>query len=134
MNSHDIKAFIEQASIPNSPSAKKVSDLISTALESGTPWISGIWRISDPSDQEYASDIPLNGGSLLVVIDDEIEDGAGVEYTLDKDAVLAGLNKFLLSDNAAIQQHAKDFLDENDDVITADTFMEIALFGEVIFC
>ena len=134
MNSHDIKAFIEQASIPNSPSAKRVSDLISTALESGTPGISGIWRISDPSDQEYASDIPLNGGSLLVVIDDEIEDGAGVEYTLDKDAVLAGLNKFLLSDNAAIQQHAKDFLDENDDVITADTFMEIALFGEVIFC
>ena len=57
-----------------------------------------------------------------------------MEYTLDKDAVLAGLNKFLLSDNAAIQQHAKDFLDENDDVITADTFMEIALFGEVIFC
>ena len=134
MNSHDIKAFIEQASIPNSPSAKRVSDLISTALESGTPWNSRIWRISDPSDQEYASDIPLNGGSLLVVIDDEIEDGAGVEYTLDKDAVLAGLNKFLLSDNAAIQQHAKDFLDENDDVITADTFMEIALFGEVIFC
>lgn len=78
-------------------------------------------------------DYPLNeGGHLLVkATDDEgyTEINGQTEWALDLGAVRQGLELLATAQSA----HFADFLSENDDATTGDVFLQLCLFGEVVF-
>jgi hypothetical protein len=71
-------------------------------------------------------DVPFLGGSIGLI--DKYGDSP-IVYQLDRAAMERGLkimaNKF--------PRHFADFLDQGDDVITADVFLQCSLLGDVIY-
>jgi hypothetical protein len=62
------------------------------------------------------------------VIEVPCNDGGGFDlYCLDRDKIAVGLT--LLSRT----QHWQDFMEGNEDGTTGDVFMQLCLFGEVVF-
>lgn len=80
---------------------------------------------SDPEQVYQYMDYPLNEGGQIIVRDNEEEK----VHTLDLEAIKKGLQ--IMADKEP--RHFADILDENDDMTTADVFVQCALFGEVIY-
>ena len=75
-------------------------------------------------------DYPMNpGGHLIISSTEEEEDRPKAK--LDLKAIQKGLQLFAESKTYA--HHWHDFLAENDDAITADVFLQLCLYGEVIY-
>ena len=77
--------------------------------------------------------ILINGGTLVVYDDyevEELEEGEKpTKYTLDLKAVRKGLR--LMKKN--YPRHWADLVEENDDLITGDVWLQLAVFGELIY-
>jgi len=112
----------------------RVSDLLCSAFEGGSNyWYRIVAQTAPPAyafrvDSETIFphlDYPLNeGGSLRISDGDD-------EWTLDLNLVKRGLGLFCASEKYA--KHFGDFLAENDDATTGDVFLQLCLFGDVIF-
>lgn len=83
----------------------------------------------DPNDYwHWCQLIPMTPGCALW-IGDKDDDEAELRK-LDLDAIERGLQ--LLRDKHP--RHWADFVTGNDDADTGDTFLQLCLFGEVVFC
>jgi hypothetical protein len=116
----------------------RISDLLTTIVETA---VSDWYCITDKLEPEewtiistpdhpkpgkhWLCDYPLNKGGAWVVEDVETDS----KYTFDLEVIKKGLNLMAKK----YPEHFADFLEENDDAITADVFLQLCLFGEVIY-
>lgn len=110
----------------------RLSSMLANAIEGG----SNYWYfIEDYSTNitQFLSDIPEQGGYIEFSAkgDDgeDLEIGGQTRWRLDHGRMEIGLS--LMAKNSPT--HFADFVAENDDSVTADVFLQYALFGEVIF-
>lgn len=88
-----------------------------------------VGEYDDCLEEKWAS-VLLGGGTLVVHDLYEEEDGEGeVKYPLDMKAVRKGLR--LMRD--LYPRHWADLVEEEDDLITGDVWLQLAVFGELIY-
>lgn len=68
-------------------------------------------------------------GSIIVVIDEPIDHSDKVEYTVDRECILKGMDVFA----EKYPRHFANVMKENDDAETADVFLQCCLFGELVY-
>jgi len=114
----------------------KVSSLIASALEGGSNyWYSIVRKNKKHESDRFMHDIVLNGGSLIIT-DQDPNDSEGAEYTLDYAAVRRGVERLLkmrTKDGKRMHRQALNLIGDNADAETADCFLQLALFGEVMY-
>jgi hypothetical protein len=76
-------------------------------------------------DWHHAYILPFIKDGAIVIEDKEEK----TTHTLTKDKVISGLKTMAVK----YPRHFMDFINENDDSITADIFLQSCLFGEVIY-
>lgn len=130
---------------------KRVMDLLCEGFESGSYGTFRIvgkvapkgdpatWpnRMDDPARPDSVVyghiDYPVNkGGSVTVEVrynDDLDEHGKPRRYVLNLKAVTEGLQKFAEVEPGRFAE----FMTENDDAITGDYFLQVALLGKVVY-
>lgn len=119
-----------------------LADLLSSAFEGGsnywcilngrTPPTEIVFRTEPhaPPGQTYLQDFPINpGGSLrFVALDNDVINGR-TEFLLDRAALERGFK--LLEER--YPRHYRDAINEDGDADTGDVFLQLCLFGEVVF-
>jgi len=119
-------------------SDERVADLLCTAFEGGSNYwymIEGEFvpeEVAEPWGNAYTPtyiSYPLSVGGGLVIGDQEDEDANNI--TLNLRAIKQG--KELLETDPKYSHYYADVLNENDDAETGDVFLQLCLFGEVIY-
>lgn len=112
---------------------ERISDLLCDAFEGGSiGWYQIRYYTYPPGKSKVDFDFPhiqvplFEGGSIL--IDDGVE-AQFVGKVLNLESIQKGLQ--LLHDKYC--NHFNDLLTENDDADTGDIFLQLCLFGEVVF-
>ena len=83
-----------------------------------------------PVEPLYSHEYPFLPGVTVTLEDVTGEDsGHGTEWTLTREKLLVGIQK--MADVAP--QHFANFLSENDDAETGDVYLQLCLFGEIVF-
>lgn len=114
---------------------RDISDLLVSAFEGGSNyWIDSVEEIK-PKELHYKYDpnhiypyytYPLNeGGAILIYVDDE----TNKPYHLTLDTIEQGIN--LMAKHYLT--HFYEWINENYDATTGDIFLQLCLFGEVIY-
>jgi len=115
---------------------QRISDLLCCAFEGGSNYWYQITKFIKPPKLEFRSDdktifrhldYPLNKGGALMIGDDD--DPKHNPTRLDLDAIQNGLQ--LMADK--YPSHYADFIMENEDASTGDVFLQLCLFGDVIY-
>ena len=112
---------------------ERVSDLLCDAFEGGSNYWYVIAKVNYPKGKTkedfefYHIEVPLvEGGSLIIDAQGDNEHSGKLLYL---DSIRKGLQ--LLHDIYC--NHFNDLLTENDDADTGDVFLQLCLFGEVVF-
>lgn len=112
---------------------ERISDLLCNAIEGGSNyWVATLDRDGKTTRAEapFRQDVPFAGGYLILVEQGEdAPDGEGRTFKIDRDAIVEGMQVFA-------EKYPKmfaDFLNENDDAETGDTFLQCICFGEAIY-
>jgi len=76
--------------------------------------------------------IPFTEGCAIVIgdLNDPESEDPQLPAKLDRDALTRGIQVMA----SKSPEHFADFLAENEDAATADVFLQLALFGDVVFC
>jgi hypothetical protein len=127
---------------------QQIADLLITAFEGGsnywyliTKYIKPeqLWASSEPAGPfsmaqvhlapTYfkASEYPLSPGGALIIVDKG--DPKGMQYRLDLESIEKGLQTMATD----YRKHFTDVVNQTDDTITADVFLQCCLFGKIIF-
>jgi hypothetical protein len=110
-----------------------ISNLLSCAFEGGSNYWLKSTRCELNGDSPSRADrtlIPLeHGGVVICTLQDEPYTGKGVEYRLTRASIEHGL--VLMRDKHP--KHFGDAIDESEDAITGDVFLQLCLFGEVVY-
>lgn len=117
-------------------SLERISDLLCSAFEGGSNhWMKigdchepGTWVFSshDKPDHHFDQDYPLNPGGYITIVERE-------DLTAYHKLDLAKIQKGLTIMSKAYNWHFRDFIQENDDAITGNVFLQCCLFGEVVY-
>lgn len=117
-------------------SRKDVLNLIVTALEGGSNYWYEITEVIEPIEIEPTGDefmdthriykAPINKGGALKIADNEDETYNGL---LNIESIQKGLQ--LMAEQ--YPNHFNDFVKEEYDAETADVFLQLAVFGEIVF-
>lgn len=106
-------------------SDERIKDVLIGAFEGG----SNYWYwITDQSHKGHPADVIMDHEDGWVKIKDD-EEGCMGEFTLTKQALYDGLQK--MANQYAF--HFNDVMEENDDAVTADVLLQMALFGELVY-
>lgn len=115
-------------------SLSRIADLLCTAFEGGVGYWCQIVGYDTPKNPrsiwgedkivKYV-DYPLCGGSVFVTTDDEQDK----QLNLDGTAIMEGLK--IMAEK--YPRHFSDFLNENEDAVTGDVFVQCCLFGEIVY-
>lgn len=119
---------------------QRVAELLCSALEGGSNyWIEDVtprkpssWEFySYPEDHRvYQHDYPFNpGGALSITVDTEIESEPAQVHVLDENAIQKGLTLFLETSPHRFAQLITEHADADD----ADVFLQLCLFGEILY-
>jgi len=119
---------------------ERLADLLCNALEGGSDYWYVIKKYNAPPALDYRYDAaqvfrhidyPMNAGGSLVFGTNEgaIERGGPTRWTLDFEAMERGL--VLMAEK--YPHHFANWLTEADDAETGDVFLQLALFGELVF-
>jgi|SRR5882672_2893936 len=117
-------------------SKERMSDLLCNALEGGSNYWYRIEKFVEPPSLTFRSDpktifthldYPMNDGGALEISSLEEPEREHVMLTLDK------LRKGLTLMAEKYPHHWTDFLKENDDATTGDVFLQLAVFGELVY-
>ena len=123
-------------SVKHDISLDRISNLLCSAFEGGSNYWYVINEFVKPKaftfrtdeDEVYRHlDYPLNEGGALIVGDMEDEDSE--DKRLDLEAIQKGLK--IMAEK--YPRHMSDFINDNDDAITGDVFLQCCLFGDVIY-
>jgi hypothetical protein len=127
-------------SVPCTISEERISDLLCCALEGGSNYWYTIEKFVKPPTLVFRTDkqrifkhldYPLNEGGALIILDTE---GEGEKtYRLDRATIQNGLLIMAGLPKGKGGHHWGDFLNQNEDAITGDVFLQCCLFGEIIY-
>jgi hypothetical protein len=115
---------------------QRIADLLCTALEGGSNYWYTIAEFIKPDaflfrmDEKQLFrhlDYPLNPGGALKIKDTQGDES--VTYTLDLDVIQKGLKLWAEKYPSDYAQ----FLADNEDAETGDSFLQTCLFGEVVY-
>jgi hypothetical protein len=121
--------------VPYHVTVERVKDLLTCAFEGGSGyWIEETERVGEAKDRKQAPflcDCPFVKDGYLKIKEDgtEAKHGMGGWFNIDLETIKTGLAVFA-------QKYPKDFADfvnENDDAGTGDTFLQCVCFGEAIY-
>ena len=105
-----------------------VQNLLISAREGGSIWASFEDLHEIKEDEDYYN-YNLDGWGWLVYDQEAEAYDSQPPSTLTKASIEKGLQLFAVN----APNHFQDFLGRRDDAITADVFLQIALFGDVIY-
>jgi hypothetical protein len=116
-------------------SIRRIQDVICSGLEAGVYYWAVIKSYEDPEEMQYQMfpdrvyphiDYPVNKGGAVILSEfyDEVEID---EHRLDLPAIKHGL-QLMAKD---YPEHLCDILNENEDAITGDILIQLAVLGEV---
>jgi len=118
---------------------KDAADLLCNAFEGGSGYWASIDGFVTPEvvalpwgENEYHPryiSFPFSSGGAVVLVD--IEDEDETKYTLNRKAIAQG--KRIMEENEQYKRHFADVLNENADADTGDVFLQLCLFGEVVY-
>jgi hypothetical protein len=116
-----------QTSIP----LQRLSDLLCSAIEGGSNYWIEYWERHNATRKqaEFLSDVPFVEGAWLELKDNDDTTSGGGVFKINMETLSKGLQIF--SDK--YPKHFSDFINENDDAITADVFLQCCCFGEAIY-
>lgn len=69
----------------------------------------------------------VSGCSMKINVEDDVEEN--IDGKLNRETMLRGLNLMA----AEHPRHFRDFVDENDDAITGDVYLQCCVLGEVVY-
>ena len=121
---------------------KRIAELLCAGFEGGC----GYWcrimdcvpparpvAVLDPEGDVYMyTDFPLTGGKVIVRLDDGSSGDTDEKYeplVLNGAAIKKGLQ--LMPEKAP--HHWANFLNENEDALTGDVFIQLCLLGEIVY-
>lgn len=130
---------------------KRMCDLICTCIEGGnSSWFMGVGKYVLPDGmtkkdfveggpQEFEDWPPVyaimthpNCKVSLIVEEPVREDRDSYTIEIGPEELKRGLE--LIANNLEYRRHFLDFLEENEDCISADVFMQFVVYGEVVYC
>lgn len=109
---------------------QRLSDLLCSAFEGGSNYWYMIEKIEYPEGKTRADfkfphlEVPFAGGSLKITADDEKK-----VYTLNRKALDKGW-KLMISKQP---RHYADAMEDTGDATTGDVYLQLCLFGDVLF-
>ena len=115
----------------------RIQDLLCCAFEGGSNSWYKITEFGEPANFEIRTDpgrifrhmdYPVNDGGYLIIVCMN-EDKPQTLYRLDRCTLEKGLHRFAKK----YPKHFGDFVQENDDAITGDVFLQTCLFGEIVY-
>ena len=115
-------------------SDERLGDLLCNALEGGSNYWYMIDSFNYPEGKSKDNmplqfrhlELPFKGGSLTISC---TEDTSIKPAVLGYHAIRRGIRRMA----KLYPRHYADFINEDDDAITGDVFLQCCLFGEVIF-
>lgn len=121
----------------------RVADLICAGMEGGIGYWGRIveyiepkeiWKGNGWSDAIFPHiHYPMSDGGALVICDAEFDpDDENTErWRFDRKAISRGLRR--MATDPRYMHHFANFMDENEDAITGDVFIQLCCMGEVVF-
>ena len=111
-----------------------IDDIMSSALFGGISyWCSGIEVVGGYLGNFASEQIGL-GGKIKFFVEEPFDDNETECYTLDKEMILKGLGKYISEYGGCVWRDRSYKLDEwVIDSALADTVVQLALFGEVVY-
>lgn len=109
----------------------RVKDLIASALDAGIRyWCRSFRVMPGKKDATRACAVPLDtNGKIVLTLREPIKSDGLVDYSLDRRAIEKGLSLFPLM----MPNQFGRWLANKDDAETGDVFVQLCLFGEVVF-
>jgi hypothetical protein len=140
MSNNPTEEILTEIMVKTPISKTRIGDLLCTALEGGSNYWYCIDKFIKPNNFQFRYntmmdfdqyDFPLNDGGALIISDkeDENPDEERKTYKLD----LVSLKRGIQVMAEKYPKDFSDFLEENYDAFTGDTFLQCCLFGEVIY-
>lgn len=118
---------------------KCIENLLVSALEGGANYWYEISNKRKPKKYTFRTsetkiyphiDYPLNPGGALMIKQHVDPDGPGARI-LDLTTIARGLQA--MADSPLYKHHFSDILREDTDSTTGDVFLQLALYGDVLF-
>jgi hypothetical protein len=124
--------------VPYVVTKQRVSDLLCSAFEGGSNYWYEITECIAPPELEFRVllrrrrrdkhlDYPLNEGGALMIGDRKDPEREPVR--LDLETIKKGLGLFFVE----TPRHLADFMSESDDASTGDVFLQLCIFGSVVY-
>lgn len=123
---------------------QRIADLLCSAFEGGSNYWYMIEKfgtpVGDPESWAFRTDkshvyrhmdYPLNAGGYLIVSDAKGEDDK--EKQTKKKLNLAAVEEGLTLMSTEQPQHFANFMAENDDAETGDVFLQLCVFGKLVY-
>jgi len=117
----------------------QAADLLVTAIEGGSNYWYDIidMQVPDVLATPWGKDVytpnyiayPFSAGGAIIITDRELERDEQKKFTLDRQAIERGKKLIETGD----PQILSDVITENSDAETGDIFLQLCLFGEVIY-
>lgn len=120
-------------------SDQRIFDLLTSALEGGSNYWYMLEEKIEPSEwlfleemrpqtqTHWAQEYALSQDGALIIGDEESDNGD--TYRLDRKAIKKGLQLMSTNEPSAMA----DFMTEDEDATTGDIFLQLCLFGKVIY-
>lgn len=90
-------------------------------------------RFTDPDNYHHPSQlIPFHPGCAVVISVSGDEDQEGKTFNLDREALERGI-QLLAESKQCPPRHFAAFQSENDDAETADVYLQLCLFGDIVY-
>lgn len=134
METIKIKTTVE---IPES----RVADLLCTAMEGGVGYWAQITGYRKPKElwrgKGWEGDVfrhvhyPMSRGGAMFLREYDGDEDPPPTWTVTRSKLIAGLRK--MASDPRYLRHFADFMRENEDAITGDVFLQLSLFGEVVY-
>jgi hypothetical protein len=121
--------------VPYNVTIDRIKDLLTSAFEGGSNyWVECSERVGEAKDRkqaEYLCDAPFIKDGYLKIKEEghEAKDGRGGWFNIDPKTIAEGLVIMAKKYPNAWS----DFVSENDDAGTGDTFLQCVCFGEEIY-
>ena len=116
----------------NEETIENIKNLLCNAFEGG----SNYWYMIDSHNKkdipscEYVSQLLGFEGSKMTISDNSGDDSFEAKEVTHDDVLKAWI---IFSTDPEHSHHYEDLVNENDDATTGDVFLQLAVFGEVIF-
>lgn len=124
-----------EVNVKTNVTAQQVADLMSTAFEGGSNyWVASIDYVKIPAEVVPNGIVTYShpefwAGDFELVVEDAEAGKEDDKIVITPETLKKGIQAFA----EQYPNHFSDWMTEHDDAATADTFLQMVCFGEVIY-